>query len=148
MNKEQIEQKYQRLFGHVPNNIDNRLTLAKKAERIESIAAIEAWREQLIYRTNSTLAIQQLIHFALLIGSKDWSPAKLHAIAALKVGVSFADLWTVCETGASQFCIRSAGILPPSETLALHKLLTSTKLGCTHVKLLPLLVECQCSLKL
>jgi len=24
MNEEQIEQKYQRLFGHVPSNIDNR----------------------------------------------------------------------------------------------------------------------------
>ena len=64
------------------------------------IATIEAWREQLIYRTNSTPATQQLIHFALLIGGKDWSPAKLHAIGALKAGTPFADLWTVCETAA------------------------------------------------
>lgn len=100
MNEAQIRQKYQSLFGDVPTNIENRLALAKKAERIESIAMIEAWREQLIYQTRSALSTQQLIHFSLLIGSKDWLPAKLHAIGALKAGVPFTDLWTVCETAA------------------------------------------------
>ena len=36
MNEEQIWQKYQSLFGYVPSNIENRLALAKKAERFES----------------------------------------------------------------------------------------------------------------
>jgi 4-carboxymuconolactone decarboxylase len=100
MNEAQIEQKYRSLFGHVPPGIHRRIELAKMAERMEAIVAIEALRDRLIYQTNSTPAIQQLIHFSLLIGSKDWAPAKLHAVGALKAGVTFTDLWTVCETAA------------------------------------------------
>lgn len=100
MNEAQIEQKYLSLFGQVPSNIDNRFKMAKMVDRLDSILAIEDWRDCLIYKTNSTPAIQQLIHFSLLIGSKDWSPAKLHALGALKAGATFIDLWTVCETAA------------------------------------------------
>jgi 4-carboxymuconolactone decarboxylase len=100
MNETEIQQKYLNLLGRVPSNIENRFKMAKMADRLDSILTIEDWRDRLIYQTNSTPAIQQLIHFSLLIGSKDWSPAKLHALGALKAGAAFTDLWTVCETAA------------------------------------------------
>lgn len=98
--KSAIEQKYIDLLGFVPDGIQNRLDLANKTNRMASIEAIEKFREELIYKTAIEPKVQQLIHFAMLIAKGEDSPARLHAIGALKAGASVDELFAVCETGA------------------------------------------------
>ena len=100
MNPEDIRANYRDLLGQVPNNIEKRLVLAEAADRTDAIAAIEAWREELLHRNALDRRTQQLVHFALLIGSAEENPARLHATGALKAGATVRELFGVAETAA------------------------------------------------
>ncbi len=100
MNPEEIRANYRDLLGQVPNNIEKRLALAEAAGRTDAIAAIEAWREELLHRNALDRRTQQLVHFALLIGSGEENPARLHATGALKAGATVRELFGVAETAA------------------------------------------------
>ncbi len=100
MNPEDIRANYRDLLGQVPNNIEKRLALAEAADRTDAIAAIEAWREELLHRNALDRKTQQLVHFALLIGSAEEIPARLHATGALKAGATVRELFGVAETAA------------------------------------------------
>ena len=100
MNPEDIRANYRDLLGQVPNNIEKRLALAEAADRTDAIAAIEAWREELLHRNALDRKTQQLVHFALLIGSGEEIPARLHATGALKAGATVRELFGVAETAA------------------------------------------------
>ena len=93
MNPEDIRANYRDLLGQVPNNIEKRLVLAEAADRTDAIAAIEAWREELLHRNALDRRTQQLVHFALLIGSGEEIPARLHATGALKAGATVRELF-------------------------------------------------------
>lgn len=97
---ESIRANYIALLGHVPDNIETRLTLAEEVGRMPAVAAIEAWREELIHRNALDKKTQQLVHFALLIGAGEDQPAALHAGAALRAGASIKELFGVAETAA------------------------------------------------
>ncbi len=100
MNPEDIRANYRDLLGKVPDNIEKRLVLAEAADRTDAIAAIEAWREELLHRNALDRRTQQLVHFALLIGSGEEIPARLHATGALKAGATVRELFGVAETAA------------------------------------------------
>jgi len=100
MNPEDIRANYRDLLGQVPSNIEKRMVLAEAADRTDAIAAIEAWREELLHRNALDRRTQQLVHFALLIGSGEEVPARLHATGALKAGATVRELFGVAETAA------------------------------------------------
>ncbi len=100
MNPEDIRANYRDLLGQVPSNIEKRLVLAEAADRTDAIAAIEGWREELLHRNALDRRTQQLVHFALLIGSAEEIPARLHATGALKAGATVRELFGVAETAA------------------------------------------------
>ena len=100
MNPEDIRANYRDLLGQVPSNIEKRLALAEAADRTDAIVAIEAWREELLHRNALDRRTQQLVHFALLIGSGEEIPARLHATGALKAGATMRELFGVAETAA------------------------------------------------
>lgn len=97
---EEILKQYEQTFGKVPENIHQRLFVAKQAQRTESIEAIEAMRKVLLNENPLGSKTQQLVHFAMLIGAEAYAPARLHARAALKAGATARDLFGVCETAA------------------------------------------------
>lgn len=100
MNPDDIRANYRDLLGQVPDNIEKRLALAEAADRTDAIAAIEAWREELLHRNALDRRTQQLVHFALLIGSGEEIPARLHATGAIKAGATVRELFGVAETAA------------------------------------------------
>ena len=100
MTEDEIRGNYIELLGYVPKNIEKRLKLAKAADRLDDIGAIEDWREELLHNNPLDRKTQQLVHFALLIGSGDDMPAALHAKGALKAGADVRDLFGVAETAA------------------------------------------------
>ncbi len=100
MNPEDIRANYRDLLGQVPSNIEKRLALAEAADRTDAIAAIEAWREELLHRNALDRRTQQLVHFAMLIASGEDIPARLHATGALKAGATVRELFGVAETAA------------------------------------------------
>ena len=109
MNPEDIRANYRDLLGQVPDNIEKRLALAEAADRTDAIAAIETWREELLHRNALDRRTQQLVHFALLIGSGEENPARLHATGALKAGATVRELFGVAETAAiTGACLPSA----------------------------------------
>lgn len=93
-------ERYQTLFGFVPENIKRRITLAELAKQEDSIEAVEHLREVLIHNNPLGPKIQQLVHFAMLIAIGEVEPAKLHVRGALRAGATPADLYGVCETAA------------------------------------------------
>jgi len=95
-----IRGRYIDLLGHVPGNIETRLKLAEAAGRLNAFEAIEDWRAELLHNNPLDRKTQQLVHFALLIGSGDTMPAELHARGALKAGASIRELFGVAETAA------------------------------------------------
>ncbi len=100
MTPDAIRANYRELLGHVPANIEIRLTLAEAAKRGAAIEAIEAWREELILRNPLDRKTQQLVHFALLIGAGHDQPARIHAQGAIKAGATVEELFGVAETAA------------------------------------------------
>lgn len=100
MNFDLIRDRYRELLGYVPENIDQRIELARQVDRLESIAAIEQLRQTLIHDNPLDSKTQQLVHFAMLIGAGEAEPAQLHARGALRAGANVAELFGVCETAA------------------------------------------------
>ncbi|MFZ1805632.1 MAG: carboxymuconolactone decarboxylase family protein [Cyclobacteriaceae bacterium] len=99
MDKKLLE-RYQTLFGFVPENINRRITLAELTGQEESIEAVEHLREVLIHNNPLGPKIQQLVHFAMLVTIGEVGPAKLHVRGALRAGATPGDLYGVCETAA------------------------------------------------
>lgn len=92
--------KYQETFGHVPENIRQRSTLAEQTGREKSLTVIEAMRDVLLTDNPLGPKQQQMVHFAMLIGAEAYEPARLHAQAALKAGATVSELFGICETAA------------------------------------------------
>ncbi|TDJ67979.1 MAG: carboxymuconolactone decarboxylase family protein [Proteobacteria bacterium] len=88
------------LFGHVPSKLKKRFALAEATGRTDAIAAIEAWREELLQRNPLDRKIHPLAYFALLIGASEADAARLHAQEALKAGATVCELFGVAETPA------------------------------------------------
>lgn len=99
MEKEIIE-RYRKLFGFVPENIQQRLEMAAEVDRLEAFEVIENFRETLIYENPLDNKIQQIVHFALLIGAGHRESALYHAKGALKMEASLKEMFGVCETAA------------------------------------------------
>ncbi|MCZ6665361.1 MAG: carboxymuconolactone decarboxylase family protein [Gammaproteobacteria bacterium] len=97
---DEIRARYKQLFGSIPENIEQRLSLAERTDRIEAIEAIEQFRKVLIHDNPLEARVQQLVHFGMLLPVGHRGPARLHAIGALKAGASIRDLMGVCETAA------------------------------------------------
>ena len=95
-----VKERYENLFGYVPEKIQQRYQLAQAAEHLESLDAIENYRKVLIEENPLGAKYQQLVHFALLIGARENYPAQLHAVGALKAGATIKELYGVCETAA------------------------------------------------
>ncbi|MBC8084513.1 MAG: carboxymuconolactone decarboxylase family protein [Hymenobacter sp.] len=95
-----IEAHYRDLLGGVPENVRQRQALAAHVGRGAAIEAVEALRQELLHRNPLDRRVQQLVHFAMLIGAGEEGPARLHARAAYRAGASLADLFGVCETAA------------------------------------------------
>jgi 4-carboxymuconolactone decarboxylase len=100
MNLDLIRDRYRELLGYVPENIDQRIELARQVDRLEAIEAIEQLRQTLIHDNPLDSKTQQLVHFAMLIGAGETEPARLHARGALRAGANAAELFGVCETAA------------------------------------------------
>lgn len=100
MNSEAIYKQYKELLGYVPQNIRQRVKLAELAKHSEAIGAVEHFRQTLIYDNPLDSKTQQLVHFAMLIGSGETEPARFHCDGALKAGANVAELFGVCETAA------------------------------------------------
>lgn len=96
----ELQARYERLFGYVPDNVRKRRELAELAGHPAAIAAIEHYRQVLIHENPLEPKVQQLVHFALLIGAGADGPARLHAQGALRAGATAAELFGVCETAA------------------------------------------------
>lgn len=97
---EETLKQYEQTFGEVPANIHQRLFVAEQAQRQQSIEVIEAMRKVLLTENPLGPKLQQLVHFAMLIGAEAYAPARLHAKAALKAGATASELFGVCETAA------------------------------------------------
>lgn len=95
-----LQARYEQLFGYVPDNVRRRSELAELAGHPAAIAAVEHFRQVLLHDNPLAPKIQQLVHFALLIGAGADGPARLHAQGALKAGATVAELFGVCETAA------------------------------------------------
>jgi len=93
-------ERYQSLFGFIPENIKRRITLAELAGQQNSVEAVEHLREILIHHNPLGTKIQQLVHFAMLIAIGQVEPARLHVRGALRAGATPGDLYGVCETAA------------------------------------------------
>jgi 4-carboxymuconolactone decarboxylase len=100
MNLDSIRDRYRELLGHVPENIEHRIELARQADRLEAITAIEQLRQTLIHENPLDSKTQQLVHLAMLIGAGETEPARLHVKGALRAGATAAELFGVCETAA------------------------------------------------
>lgn len=123
MAKKEILDKYEQLFGFIPENIQQRIELASEAQHLEAFEAVEKFRETLIYDNPLDNKTQQMIHFALLVGAGHSKPALYHAKGALKMGASVPEMFGICETAAI-----TGGM--PSFTLAtevLYQALEETK---------------------
>lgn len=100
MNRQEVEDRYRALLGHVPENIQRRLVLAELADHGAAVTAVEALREALIHDNPLDARTQQMIHFGMLIALGKEGPARLHAQGALRAGATAPDLFGVCETAA------------------------------------------------
>jgi 4-carboxymuconolactone decarboxylase len=95
-----LSERYQSLFGFVPENIKRRIALAELTEQEESVEVVEHMREILIHNNPLGAKVQQLVHFAMLIAIGEVDPARLHVRGALRAGATSGDLYGVCETAA------------------------------------------------
>lgn len=95
-----LSERYQSLFGFVPENIKRRITMAELTGQEESFEALEHMREILIHNNPLGAKVQQLVHFAMLIAIGEVVPARLHVRGALRAGATPGDLYGVCETAA------------------------------------------------
>lgn len=95
-----MRRRYTELLGHVPKTFEARLALARRVDRLDAIAAVESFRDELLHRSALDRRTQQLVHFAMLIASGEEGAARLHAVGAIKAGASLRDLFGVCETAA------------------------------------------------
>lgn len=93
-----LQKKYIDLLGFVPETIKERDAMAKITNSKKTIQVVESLREELILNNLLDPKTQQLVHFALLIGSMQEKPALLHAIGALKAGATKEELFGVCQT--------------------------------------------------
>lgn len=100
MNESDIEGRYADLFGMVPENVKERVDLAKASGREEALEIIEQLRDTLIHHNPLERKIQQLVHLGMLLAMGREEPARLHAQAALQAGATKAELHGVCETAA------------------------------------------------
>lgn len=98
--KKEVLAWYEKLFGFIPENIRQRLELASQAEHPEAFEAIEQFRKTLIHENPLERKIQQMVHFALLIGANHSKPALYHAKGALKAGATVREMFGICETAA------------------------------------------------
>ncbi|MHB1756172.1 MAG: carboxymuconolactone decarboxylase family protein [Leptospirillum sp.] len=95
-----VRNRYRDLLGFVPENIEKRFTLARLSGKMDSIGAIERFREELIHDNPLDRKTQQLVHLAMLLAQGNRDAAILHVRGALKAGATPAELYGVCETGA------------------------------------------------
>ncbi len=95
-----LEEKYNKLFGFIPETIQKRIKVANHVNQNASLEIIELYREEMIHKNPLEPKIQQLVHFALLIGANQKEAAVLHAKGALRSGATFEELYGVCKTAA------------------------------------------------
>lgn len=93
-----VRDRYQQVFGSVPDAIERRLAVAQASDRMEAVEAIENLRRVLLGSNPLPPRVQQLVHFGQLLALGREGPARLHARAALRAGASLADLVGVVET--------------------------------------------------
>lgn len=98
--KDELTERYQSLFGFVPENIKRRVVLSGMAERGRSVEIVEQLRQELIHNNPLETKVQQLVHFAMLVAKGEKEPAKLHVRGALRAGATPRELYGVCETAA------------------------------------------------
>ena len=95
---EAVRDRYHAMFGAVPSGIEDRLSVAQAAGRLDAVEAIEALRQALLTNNPLEPRVQQLVHFGQLLALDRAAPARLHARGALRAGASTADLAGVGET--------------------------------------------------
>jgi len=95
---EAVRERYRTTFGAVPSGIEDRLSVAQTAGRLDAVEAIEALRRALLTDNPLEPRVQQLVHFGQLLALGRAAPARLHARGALRAGASTADLVGVAET--------------------------------------------------
>lgn len=100
MTPSSIEARYLELFGAIPENVKQRMSLARSAAREQAFEAIEQFRNILIHQNPLERKTQQLIHLGMLLVLGHEEPAGLHAQAAVHAGAGPSELHGVCETAA------------------------------------------------
>lgn len=95
-----IEARYLELFGTIPENVKQRMSLARLAAREQAVDVIEQFRDILIHQNPLERKTQQLIHLGMLLVLGHEEPARLHVQAAVQAGAGPSELHGVCETAA------------------------------------------------
>ena len=95
---EAVRDRYRAAFGTVPASIEDRITVAEAAGRLDAVETIEALRQVLLADNPLGSRTQQLVHFGQLVALGREDPARLHARGALRAGASITDLVGVAET--------------------------------------------------
>jgi len=100
MNEEDIRTRYRDLLGFVPENVEKRFALARLSGKLDSIDAIERFREEMIHHNTLDRNPQQKVHLAMLLAPGNRETSILHGREALKAGARPRELYGVCQTGA------------------------------------------------
>lgn len=95
---EAVRDRYRDVFAAVPPGIEGRIAVAEATGRLEAVETIEQLRSVLLAGNPLGARVQQLVHFAQLVGLGREAPARLHARGALRAGAELADLVGVAET--------------------------------------------------
>jgi len=101
----QVRARYAELLGTVPAAIEQRLALAGRTGRGDSVLAIEALRQAVIMNSPLGRQVGQLVHFGQLLALGRSGPARRHARAARRAGASLAQL-----PGVAELALITAGV--------------------------------------
>jgi 4-carboxymuconolactone decarboxylase len=95
---EEAREGYQSFFGSVPESYEERARVARLADRLTTLEALEELRRRAIYENPLGARVQQLVHFGQLLVLGEEEAAMLHARTAVRHGAGLADLVGVVET--------------------------------------------------